>query len=104
MAIKYHCSTIKNTKNYLSWKNYSVIDNQFVDPPIGHIAKHIIKYEIKRQLFYLKHWFEHRILVMPSLALGPATTAASCVDPAAGRADLTASRVNLAAGRAPVPP
>ena len=104
MAIKYHCSTIKNTKNYLSWKNYSVIDNQFVDPPIGHIAKHIIKYEIKRQLFYFKYWFEHRILVLPSLAFGPITVGASCADPAAGCADLTTSRVNLATGCTPVPP
>ena len=98
MAIKYHCITIKNTKNYLSLKNYSIIDSQFVDPPIGHLAKHIIRYEIKRQLFYFKYWFEHKILVLPPLAFGPITIAASCADPAAGRADLTASCVNLAAG------
>ena len=51
----------------------------------------------------MKHWFEHRILVMLSLTLGLATTAASCADPAAGRADLTISRVDLAAGCAAVP-
>ena len=52
----------------------------------------------------MKHWFEYRIPVMPPLALGPATTAANCADPAADRADLTVSRVNLAAGCAAVPP
>ena len=41
---------------------------------------------------------------MPPLAFGPTITAASCVDPAAGRADLTISPVDLVAGYAAVPP